>query len=121
MVNGGSCVLNGQMNGGLTTLHITNVEKRQRNNFLDYLASGWQIGLVAAIDYTASNGNIKYPWSLHYSGPIPNQYEQALLNVGHIVTPYSYEQKFPLFGFGGIPHYMGQNKVMHCFPVNGSQ
>jgi len=27
---------------------------------------------------------------------------------------------FPVYGFGGIPTYMGLNTVSHCFPLNGN-
>jgi len=34
-------------------------------NFVDYLRSGWQISLSVAIDFTASNGQVSDPTSLH--------------------------------------------------------
>ena len=34
-------------------------------NFVDYLRSGWQISLSVAIDFTASNGQVHDPTSLH--------------------------------------------------------
>ena len=37
-------------------------------NFVDYLRSGWQISLSVAIDFTASNGQINDPTSLHSLG-----------------------------------------------------
>lgn len=38
--------------------------------------------------------------------------------MGEIVEPYDHDQKFPVFGFGGV---MAPNKsVSHCFPVNGN-
>jgi hypothetical protein len=44
---------------------------------VDYLRSGWQIGLTVAIDYTASNGDPNTPSSLHFLGGA-NQYEAAI-------------------------------------------
>ena len=76
------------------------------------------MSLTVAIDYTASNGGINQPDSLHAIGP-NNQYENALLNVGMVVEPYDYDRSFPVFGFGGIPRHMGVNSIQHCFPVNG--
>jgi hypothetical protein len=35
---------------------------------IDYLKSGMQINLCVAIDYTASNGEISEPSSLHFLG-----------------------------------------------------
>ena len=40
-----------------------------RPSFLDYLRAGWQISIVTAIDYTASNGNPSDRNSLHFLGP----------------------------------------------------
>ena len=63
-------------------LIFDHIEVFTRPTFIDYLRSGWQISLVAAIDYTASNGEPSSKSSLHYIGKRPNQYETALLNVG---------------------------------------
>ena len=43
--------------GAATQLVFSQFEVYSRPNFVDYLRSGWQISLVCAIDYTASNGN----------------------------------------------------------------
>lgn len=48
-------------------------------NFVEYLRSGWQMSLSVAIDFTASNGKITNPQSLHYPGSITNEYEQAII------------------------------------------
>ena len=48
-----------------------------------------------------------------------NQYEAAIYQVGHILEAYDYDKSFPVFGFGGIPLFMGAQQVMHCFPLNG--
>lgn len=76
-----------------------------RPTFIDYLRSGWAISLVAAIDYTASNGDPRMENSLHYLGG-NNQYEKALYNVGMVVEPYDSDRSFPVFGFGGIPKHL---------------
>lgn len=88
-------------------------------SFLDYLRSGWQISLTAAIDYTASNGAYTQPSSLHYMGP-GNQYEAALFNVGGVLEPYDSDRSFPVFGFGGVPRHMGAPSVSHCFAISGN-
>ena len=88
-------------------------------SFVDYLRSGWQISLVAAIDYTGSNGAYTSPTSLHFMGP-NNQYEAALYNVGGVIEPYDSDRSFPVYGFGGIPTHMGINQTNHCFPMNGN-
>mmetsp|Transcript_52582 Transcript_52582/g.72080 ORF Transcript_52582/g.72080 Transcript_52582/m.72080 type:complete len:126 (-) Transcript_52582:613-990(-) len=75
--------------------------------------------LLIAIDFTASNAPVNHPSSLHYTGA-QNQYESAIKSVGSILEPYDHYQSFPVFGFGGIPHYMKEKDVSHCFPLNGS-
>ena len=46
-------------------------------NFVDYLRSGWQVSLSVAIDFTASNGQVTQPKSMH-SLDEKNQYAQAI-------------------------------------------
>ena len=102
-------------------LVITDFEIFVRPTLVDYLRSGWAISMVAAIDYTASNGNPSSPSSLHAMGP-KNQYELAITNVGQVVEPYDLDKSFPVFGFGGIPRHMGNPSpgVSHCFAMNGN-
>ena len=75
--------------------------------------------LAVAIDYTASNGTPTDDDSLHFMGP-SNMYEAVINLVGGILEPYDYDKLFPVFGFGGIPQYMGETKLSHCFPLNGN-
>ena len=37
----------------------------EKPSFVEVLRSGWQLSLAVAIDYTASNGNLSDPTSLH--------------------------------------------------------
>ena len=92
--------------GNGTTLVVDNFSVYTRPTFVDYLRSGWSISMVAAIDYTASNGDPSSSNSLHYMGA-SNQYEAALMNVGGIIEPYDNDRSFPVFGFGGIPRHLG--------------
>jgi len=86
---------------------------------IEYLGSGLDINLVAAIDFTASNQNPQRPDSLHYIGGGPeglqrNQYLKAMSTIGTIVAEYGIEQ-VPAFGFGAqLPATQGAN---HCFPL----
>ena len=105
--------------GENTTLVFSNFSVYIRPTFVDYLRSGWAVSLVAAIDYTASNGEPSTPNSLHALNG-NNQYEQALMNVGMVVEPYDSDKSFPVFGFGGIPRHLGINQVNHCFSMNGN-
>ena len=92
-----------------------------RPSFIDYLRSGWQMTLVAAIDYTSSNGEPAQKHSLHFLGKKPNMYQNALQNVGEIVEAYGHKKTIPVFGFGGIPRHLKLNSVSHCFAINGSK
>lgn len=73
------------------------------------------MNLTVAIDYTASNEE----YELHEGEN--NSYVQAIQNVGQVVEPYDYDKLFPVFGFGGIDKFNGNNQVSHCFPLNGYQ
>lgn len=79
------------------------------------------MNLVAAIDYTASNGPTEEPRSLHYFGNKPNAYETALMKVGGVLEEYANDKSFPVFGFGGIPRHLKLVTVSHCFAVNGNK
>lgn len=88
------------------SLDVRQFEMIERPSFVDYLRAGWGISLAVAIDFTASNGAPSTPSSLHYLGGF-NQYEAAINGVGPVIEPYDADQKFPTFGFGGIPRHMG--------------
>ena len=49
-------------------MSVSNFSVFVKPTFVDYLRSGWAVSLVAAIDYTASNGNPSTKSSLHYLG-----------------------------------------------------
>ena len=99
------------------TLKI-NLKMIKKNSFIDYLKGGMQINMEIAIDYTASNGDPQKPSSYHYiNGHFPNCYENAITNCCSIVSCYDEDQKFPVYGFGGIPPN-NSNEVSHCFNIN---
>lgn len=88
--------------------------------FLDYVGGGYEISLVLALDYTASNGNPSDPGSLHFiDQTAPNEYERAIQTVGEILAPYDSDQLFPAYGFGAKlpPQY---RKTSHCFSLTGT-
>lgn len=79
--------------------------------------------MSVCIDFTASNGELSEPDSLHKlddTGRVLNQYERAITSVGKILEPYAYQEKFAVFGFGGVPRYIGGESVSHCFNLNGT-
>lgn len=49
---------------------ISNIVIQKRVSFLDYIFGGCEIDLQVAIDFTASNGEITKPSSLHYMSPL---------------------------------------------------
>ena len=98
---------------------IEQIQVVERPSFLTYLKSGTQISLAVAIDFTGSNGEPSYPNSLHFLGGY-NQYEHATRAVGSILEVYDEDKSFPVYGFGGVPRFMGQNATNHCFPLNGN-
>ncbi|KAH1235518.1 Protein BONZAI 1 [Glycine max] len=88
-------------------------------SFLDYLAGGFELNFMVAIDFTASNGNPRLPDSLHYIDPSgrPNAYQRAVLEVGEVLQYYDSDKRFPTWGFGARPI---DAPVSHCFNLNGS-
>ena len=59
---------------------------------MEYIKAGWAINMGVAIDFTASNGEIKESFSLHRidkEGIRKNQYEEAILAVGKVLEPYA--------------------------------
>jgi len=88
-------------------------------SFLDYVWGGCEISLIAAIDFTASNGHPSDPNSLHHINPAaPNEYKQAIMAVGEILAYYDTDKMFPVYGFGAkLP---STNAVSHCFALNGN-
>jgi len=79
---------------------------------------GWQISLFVGIDFTASNGAMSTPDSLHYLGGM-NQYDAAIQQVGSILEPYDADRSFPVYGFGGMPNGGPfANTTTHCFALN---
>ena len=100
------------------SVELRNKTKLKRKySFVEYLRNGVQIGLSIAIDYTGSNGTPSQSTSLHYTanGNV-NDYESAIVSCGSVVSYYDYDQKFPVFGFGGNPKKMVGNKM--CFHLN---
>ena len=79
-----------------------------------------QIGLSFAIDYSRSNGDQKENTSLHYTANSHvSDYESAIVSCGNIVSHYDYDQRFPVFCFGGKIKKMVGNKK--CFNLNGQE
>ncbi|KAL2554837.1 DCD (Development and Cell Death) domain protein [Forsythia ovata] len=100
-------------------LFVDTYSEKIQYTFLDYLAGGYELNFMVAIDFTASNGNSRLPDSLHYIDPSgrPNAYQRAILEVGGVLQFYDSDKKFPAWGFGARPI---DGPVSHCFNLNGS-
>ena len=92
--------------GSMTFSQFQLIEKP---TMMEYFRSGWIVSLSVAIDFTASNGELSDPNSLHYVNPKNpvklTPYEEAIHRVGNILEPYDSDRKFPVFGFGAKPRY----------------
>lgn len=83
-------------------------------SFADYMSGGCEMQLCVAIDFTGSNGDPRQPGTLHHQNPNPlqhNDYEKAILGIGHVLANYDTDGQFPVWGFGA--KYGGQ--VYHLF------
>jgi vacuolar-type H+-ATPase subunit F/Vma7 len=95
-------------------LRVIQLEIIRTPTFYDYLRSGLQLNLITAIDFTASNGPVTQPVSLHYVSPgRPNQYETCIHAVGSVICAYDTDQLFPVYGFGAECN----GSVYHCLPL----
>lgn len=86
--------------------------------FLDYVFGGCEISFLVAVDFTASNGDVHSPGSLHYIDPTgrPNAYQTAIHAVGGVLQYYDTDKRFPSWGFGARIN----GSVSHCFPLNNN-
>ncbi|XVE63774.1 hypothetical protein DITRI_Ditri07aG0046800 [Diplodiscus trichospermus] len=74
--------------------------------FLDYLAGGFELNFMVAIDFTASNGKPRLSDLLHYidlSGR-QNAYQKANYKVGEVLQFYEYGQAFSCLGIWSMAH-----------------
>jgi hypothetical protein len=89
-----------------------------RPTFVNYIAGGCRLHVIAAIDATASNGDPRETTSLHhFMAQGKNDYEDALFSICSILSKYDSDQKYPVYGFGAK-----QNGVLnHCFQIGPTQ
>jgi len=101
------------------TIGVKNINLRKEYAFIDFITAGFEINLISAVDFTASNGNPGDSGSLHYINPngTPNEYQSALRAVGEITLYYDSDKLVPMYGFGG----QFKGKTSHAFPMNGNQ
>ena len=111
------------------TVVIADIDIEIRNSFLDFIFGGCDIKLIAAIDFTMSNGDPSLPTSLHYYDPSiyiyiynlfidSNQYIRAIKAVTGILECYDTDKLIPGLGFGArLPPYTAS---IDCFSLNGN-
>ncbi|XP_022922006.1 protein BONZAI 2-like isoform X2 [Cucurbita moschata] len=100
-------------------LFVDKFSESVQQTFLDYIAGGYEMNFMVAVDFTASNGNPRLPDSLHFIDPSgrPNSYQRAIIEVGEVLQFYDSDKRFPAWGFGARPI---DGPVSHCFNLNGS-
>ncbi|KAH0849689.1 hypothetical protein HID58_096177 [Brassica napus] len=86
-------------------LFVEKFTETVQHTFLEYLASGFELSFMVAIDFTASNGNPRLPDSLHYVDPSGhlNAYQRAIVELGEVLQFYDSDKRFPAWGFGARP------------------
>ncbi|XP_048886532.1 copine-2-like isoform X2 [Brienomyrus brachyistius] len=102
-------------NSGVIILKSCKISRNY--SFLDYILGGCQLMFTVGIDFTASNGNPREPYSLHYINPLGNnEYLDAIWAVGQIIQDYDSDKMFPALGFGALlpPDW----KLSHEFAIN---
>lgn len=98
------------------TIHFNEFVIIPQYSFLEYTGN-FEFSTCFAIDFTASNGEANYNDSLHYRNPnAPNQYQQAIVDIGDIVKHYDSDKLFPVLGFGGM--FMKSGFTSDCFYLN---
>jgi|UniRef100_A0AC35GLS8 hypothetical protein len=102
-------------NSGKLKFMVAKLE--QEYTFLDFIHGGLELDFTVSIDFTASNGAITQPNSLHFCNPHSNnEYQMAIKAVLEICQSYNKTKTFNAFGFGAqVPP---QYTVSHLFPLN---
>ena len=94
---------------------FNNFDIVRKPTFLDYIAGGWKINLIAAVDFTASNMHPSHRDSLHNCDEHSyNHYQNALHTVGEILLNYDSDKLVPMYGFGAK---VDSEETSHCFPM----
>ena len=90
-------------------------------SLVEYLTNGWEMQVSIGIDFTLSNLEITDPKSLHRQGKNGdmNQYEKAIFEVCNVLSEYTKDGNFNVYGFGGIPRYMNMERVSRLWNLNG--
>eukprot|EP01102_Stenamoeba_stenopodia_P020181 TRINITY_DN7784_c0_g1_i1.p1 TRINITY_DN7784_c0_g1~~TRINITY_DN7784_c0_g1_i1.p1 ORF type:complete len:557 (-),score=146.93 TRINITY_DN7784_c0_g1_i1:97-1767(-) len=109
---------------------VISAQKQVDYSFLDYIQSGTEVSMIVGIDFTGSNGAPHMPTSLHYFDPLRatqkegefasfNGYQKAIISIADIVSNYTKEKYFPVYGFGAESRCGKWHGTSHCFACNG--
>ena len=99
------------------TLDLAGTTVQKLPSFMDFLQGGLEMKMFVAVDFTGSNGDPRTPNSLHFMRPGAfNEYQQAIVSVGEILSNYDQLRQFACYGFGGVVNRV----VSHCFALNGN-
>jgi len=98
------------------TFHFDKLQITQKKSWLEHVQSGLRLNFSCAIDFTGSNGDPKFPQSLHYRSPQnTSPYSDALASVISIIQEYDDDKLFPCTGFGAkLPN----GQYSDSFPLN---
>ena len=98
---------------------------QEKASFLQFVQQGLDINFMVCIDFTGSNGDPRYPNSLHYANPNAfmqgqfNQYEKAIYMIGNVIEFYDSDRMFPVYGFGACR--FNTSTTEHCFALNNNE
>jgi hypothetical protein len=97
-----------------TGLLLISASRVHLPTFVDYISSGCEISLIASIDFTSANGDVRHSDGLHrLEEGKPTVYERIISSVGKVLVQYDSDKMIPAFGYGGITSEDGV--VKHCF------
>ena len=109
------------------TIVFDRFKTEERYSLMDYLKGGLSINMVVGIDFTASNGDPRFPNSLHalrhYNGVQGlNEYQLVIYNVCQTLIKYMKEKQILSLGFGAKPFFpqFYSQKMHNCFPLTGN-
>jgi len=109
-------------NSGVFTFDI---DRYKTYSFMDFPMGGTEIAVSFAIDFTASNGPISRPGTLHYNSPnydpnnfySLNEYQKAISSIGYVLEPYDTTRYLEVYGYGG--KFFNRPNVEFSCPLTG--
>lgn len=100
---------------------IKEVIEKVHPTFLHLIKQGLSIDPFFVVDFTASNGDPRMRYSLHYQRTGTNVYMKSLIELGTILQTYSRQRRLYLYGMGAKNRKLGHSAVSQCFALNGKQ